>query len=93
MKLTKRIISILCVLSMMLTSWGDTMPRTLSVSPTLTRELTASDGNSYLVTVACAEDSGIPEDAVLQVTELTGSGGDRRIPGRGAGAAGYFEGL
>ena len=40
------------------------------VITTLERELVASDGNTYEVTVDCPAEAGIPQDAELEVTEL-----------------------
>ena len=70
----KRILSFICVLCLLLADGGGMMPQVLSAGAdaaySATREVTASDGKTYAVSVTCDDDS-IPVDAVLHVTELT----------------------
>ena len=72
----KRILSFFCVLCLLLADGGGILPQVLTAGAgaaySATREVSASDGKTYAVTVTCDDDS-IPADAVLRVTELTGA--------------------
>ena len=72
--ITRKIISILCALTLLFGGWGEYFP---SLSPSVsgegaddTRTLTATDGSTYQVSVVFDQDSGIPDDAVLTVTGI-----------------------
>ena len=72
--IAKRILSFICVFCLLLADWGGILPQILTTGAdaaySATREVSASDGKTYAVTVSCDDDS-IPDDAVLRVTELT----------------------
>lgn len=72
--ITRKIISILCALTLLFGGWGDLFP---SLRPSVSGEeaddtttLTATDGSTYQVSVVFDQDSGIPDDAVLTVTGI-----------------------
>ena len=70
--LGKRILSFMCAACLLVSSAGDLGLFALAAGEkvVLTRELTASDDQTYRVTVSYDEDAGIPEDAELLVTEI-----------------------
>lgn len=41
------------------------------VSTTIEKEVLTSDGHKYKITVTCGEDAGVPEEADLEVSEIT----------------------
>ncbi|MBR4255676.1 MAG: hypothetical protein IKQ18_00830, partial [Clostridia bacterium] len=70
MQRTKKILSILCALCLLITGYSNLLSYAI-LAGTHTYTLTASDGNTYRITVTYDEASGIPDDAVLQVREIT----------------------
>ena len=72
MKIRHRILSIFCAICMLIPSFGDlyVFANDLSGMIVRTKSLTASDGNTYRVTVDYDTKSGIPQDAELVVAEI-----------------------
>ena len=75
-KTKKRILSFICILGLLLSGCGDIFPyllssRTLAAPVSVSRQVTASDGSTYEIRVTFDSESGIPENAELQVQEIT----------------------
>ncbi len=74
-RIAKRILSFLCALCLLTACMGEALPDALTFMAeaitTAERTVTASDGNTYQITVTYDKDSGIPENAVLSAVELT----------------------
>lgn len=70
----QKLMAFICAICMLLSGNGDLLAYAMSYNDLVTT-LTASDGNSYRVQVSYDEYSGIPEDAVLRVTEITSGDG------------------
>ena len=69
----KKLLSLLCVVSLLLSGGGDLGLNALAEQNpvVLVRELTASDGLTYVITLICqGENDGFPEKAELTVSEL-----------------------
>ncbi|MBP5231076.1 MAG: hypothetical protein ILO68_05035, partial [Clostridia bacterium] len=65
----KRIFALICAICMLVAGYGDLFRYTL-LADTRTFTVSASDGNTYRITVNFDAASGIPEDAVLSVREI-----------------------
>ncbi len=70
-KLGKKILSYIFAVCMLASSFGDPSLYVSAEPAVRTWELTASDGDTYRVTVSWDTDSGIPGDAELRAEELT----------------------
>ncbi len=69
MERRKRILSVICALCILVTGYSNLLSY-VTFAGTQTYTLTASDGNTYKITVSYDEASGIPESAVLNVREI-----------------------
>ena len=69
MERRKRILSVICALCILVTGYSNLLSY-VTFAGTQTYTLTASDGNTYKITVSYDEASGIPDDAELVVREI-----------------------
>ncbi len=71
-RLIYKILPLLCVVCLLVSTGGDLGLYALAQrNPVvLTRVLTASDEQTYVITVTCEGDESFPEDAELLVSEL-----------------------
>lgn len=68
----KKVLSLLCAVCILFSVAGEVAVSALAgITSVQTRDLTASDGSTYHITVSYDTDSGIPEGAQLRVEELT----------------------
>ena len=69
MERRKRILSLICAFCILVTGYSNLLTY-VSFAGTQSYTLSASDGNTYKITVSYDEASGIPESAVLNVREI-----------------------
>lgn len=68
-KFNNRVLSLICAFCILVTSYGNLLSYPL-FADMRTLTLSASDGNTYRITVTYDAASGIPDDAVLSVREI-----------------------